>query len=61
MTKRRNVKSSDNEATDCHERSKDFLNDQEMSLLLEAAQQLSHPSQKLILNLRGGFFLLPEI
>jgi len=51
MTNRRNVKSNDNEATDSHESSKNFLNEQEISLLLTTTKKGRH-------NIRDHLLLL---
>jgi len=49
ITKRRNVKSSQKETTNAHEKGKDYLSDSEMKTLLEASKKTRYPKRNYVL------------
>ena len=51
MAKKRNVKSSEKETANFHEKGKDYLSDSEIKVLLEASKKTRYPRRNYLLLL----------
>lgn len=51
MAKRRNVKNSENQTTNSHEKGRDYLSDSEIKTFLEASKKTRYPKRNYLLLL----------